>query len=549
MRFALLSDVHGNLPACEAVLADARARGVDGVLCLGDMVGYGPCPGEVLALLREAEATMIMGNHDAAVVNLMDYSDFRQEARDVVDWTRKQLSPVDLATLVNLPYVIEEEGFTCVHSEMVAPEAFYYLDEEEEARACLAVCEARVVFIGHTHTPMVHRLSPEEEYAAFAPHGFGLLKGHRYVINVGSVGFPRDGDYRASYVIYDTEEEAVTWLRVAYDVRALSVLSDERLGHHREVYMLLKAQGELGERDRVLVKEPRDEAPPRPLVSPRRATQKRGLPVAALVAILLTVALVLGILVHVMVRKAKPDPLKNLGLPPGVEADPNARWKSPPVKIIGPRAQTRSASGTESGVLRPGTKAVPAATPRPTPVSVQPRSRSTGRSPGSPIQVPSHVTSQGAGARSGDTPGRYSFEEVFPAVLNQPGQNTFSLSTTRAHGGARSLAVKKAVNQTALLAFELETLVPVGSRAEASFYVHTKSPSSVGLVCTLQEDSDGFRTNTVLKRLRLSPGRWHRVEVPLSRSPQTAKDSFRLALRMDAPAAELFLDDLEIVVR
>jgi len=250
MRIALFSDVHANLNALNAVLADIETRQVDRILCLGDMVGYGSRPVEVLARLNEVGAEMIMGNHDAAACGKLDYhEDFNPLAAAFMDWTRDTIRADDQKFLSALPYVIEGERWSVAHCDMVDPEAFLYLDSECEARASWLGGTFQVLFVGHTHEAMIHRLNLEDNtYLAAAPQGFVCASSCRYIVNVGSVGFSRDDDYRAPYVLFDETAGLVTWLRVPYDLDAFANDIETRIPMpHPQMYGLLETRLNMGE--------------------------------------------------------------------------------------------------------------------------------------------------------------------------------------------------------------------------------------------------------------------------------------------------------------
>ena len=247
MRYAILSDIHGNLPACQAVLSDLSHRDVHSVLCLGDMIGYGPYPEEVMVLLREVKANMILGNHDAAAVGKLDPNIFREEAHWIIEWTVQQMSDLSLAQLQTLPYVLEADGFTCVHCDMVHPEDFDYLEDEAAARATWAACDAPLLFVGHTHFPVVHELAVNGQYGMYYPHAFRVNPEVRYIVNVGSVGMSRDDDYRACYLIYDDEERTICWYRIPYDVHDVHAAAEAVHGPYNQVDYLISQYSRQGE--------------------------------------------------------------------------------------------------------------------------------------------------------------------------------------------------------------------------------------------------------------------------------------------------------------
>ncbi|MFH1002658.1 MAG: metallophosphoesterase family protein [Chloroflexota bacterium] len=220
MRYAILADIHANLTAFEAVLADiGRRGGVDGMWCLGDVVGYGPDPCRCLERLRRQGPVVIAGNHDWAAIGKLDTANFNPDAAAACRWTAGQLGPEDRDYLAGLPPVLTQGDFTLAHGSPRVP-LWEYLLSPASARENLAYFPSRYCLVGHSHRPLVFR---QEAGGAVSrspfPDGAGLVLGeHRLIINPGGVGQPRDGDPRASYAIYDADAGVVRLHRVAYDV-------------------------------------------------------------------------------------------------------------------------------------------------------------------------------------------------------------------------------------------------------------------------------------------------------------------------------------------
>ncbi len=218
MRIAVLSDIHANLPALDAVLADAGQVGA--IWQLGDIVGYGPEPDAVVERLREAGATGVRGNHDAAACGGPEIEWFNPEARRAMEWTRRAISPATVEWLGALPDRRSEGVCDLVHGSHREP-LWEYVTSESIARANLAalVPDARVGLHGHTHMPVAFVEDDGRTRAIRGRPGATLeLGGRRALVNPGSVGQPRDGDPDASYLIWEPDEDRVTWHRVAYDV-------------------------------------------------------------------------------------------------------------------------------------------------------------------------------------------------------------------------------------------------------------------------------------------------------------------------------------------
>ena len=217
--FAILGDIHANLDALEVVLADCRAQGVTDYLCTGDVVGYNACPHECLERVRALGCPVVMGNHDHYVSSRQNLSDFNPNAAAVIEWTRKQLTLDDMYYLRSLPFVATKMGIALVHATMDSPEGFGYVFDHLQAEAHFIHQMTPICFHGHTHCPMIYEKQIGAVYRIDA-QDFKLPLGRKYFINVGSVGQPRDGDPRASYVIYDPKERAVHFRRLDYDVTA-----------------------------------------------------------------------------------------------------------------------------------------------------------------------------------------------------------------------------------------------------------------------------------------------------------------------------------------
>ena len=218
MRYAILSDIHGNLEALRAVLDDCAGR-VDAVLCLGDTVGYGADPLACVELIAERAQAIVGGNHEHAVAGLLSLGWFNRHARVAAEWTRERLDEDHRAYLGSLPLLTEVGDATLVHASPAQPEEWDYLVTAEDGFAAFPHFATRWCFVGHSHLPGAWSLG-----SAGPEHhpGGGLLqaeRGRRYIVNVGSVGQPRDRDPRAAYAVWDAEAGWIQIRRVAYDVR------------------------------------------------------------------------------------------------------------------------------------------------------------------------------------------------------------------------------------------------------------------------------------------------------------------------------------------
>lgn len=217
MRIAVLSDVHGNLEALEAVLADVDRGGADLLYSLGDIVGYGPSPGACLEVIRRRAAVSLAGNHDAAVAGLASLEDFNEFARSAVEWTAARLDAGQLEYLGSLPYLHRERELLLVHASPIEPERWHYIHGLADIDEHFAAFAERLCFVGHSHRPGVYAIGAGCSLTRRGERE-SLRAGFRYLVNAGSVGQPRDRDIRASYVLYDTAGESVEVRRVSYPV-------------------------------------------------------------------------------------------------------------------------------------------------------------------------------------------------------------------------------------------------------------------------------------------------------------------------------------------
>jgi diadenosine tetraphosphatase ApaH/serine/threonine PP2A family protein phosphatase len=216
VRVAILSDIHANLAALDAVLAAIPS--VDEVWQLGDVVGYGPSPDEVVDRLRDLGVRGVRGNHDAAAIGGLEIESFNVDARRAMEWTRATIGPGTRAWLTTLPERLETEGFTLVHGSPRDP-TWEYVTSVPVARAAIAAMDTESGLHGHTHVPVAF-LEDDGRLEVVSP-GAGsriVFDGRRALLNPGSVGQPRDGIPTASWMLLDTDDASATWHRTAYDV-------------------------------------------------------------------------------------------------------------------------------------------------------------------------------------------------------------------------------------------------------------------------------------------------------------------------------------------
>ena len=220
MRIGIFSDVHSNLEALTEVLRALDKVKVDRVLCLGDVVGYGASVNECCADVRRVAEVTLLGNHDAAVAGRMDYSFYYDAARQALDWTGSRIDPDHLAWLKSLPHThrIGDVGFS--HGSPISPENYDYIFATEQARELVPHFDElpEVTFIGHSHLCKAFAIHSAGDVHDVGAKRFGLRRGHKYIVSVGSVGQPRDYDNRACFVVYDDALRVVEYHRVSYDI-------------------------------------------------------------------------------------------------------------------------------------------------------------------------------------------------------------------------------------------------------------------------------------------------------------------------------------------
>jgi len=219
MRLAVLSDIHANQEALEAVLRDTWRRQVSQYVCLGDIVGYGASPNECINMLVcLPDCPCVLGNHDAAVLGLP--GNMTRGARRVVNWTRKQITRGGLWYLQQMKEVVRWEGILFCHSNPYRPQNWYYVSEKSYISSSFARSKEKILFVGHTHVPVaITRKNFFCVYIRATEHSMVVPAAelNRQIFNGGSIGQPRDGDPRASYLIYDTIKQQVEFYRVDYD--------------------------------------------------------------------------------------------------------------------------------------------------------------------------------------------------------------------------------------------------------------------------------------------------------------------------------------------
>jgi predicted phosphodiesterase len=216
MRIALFGDIHANLEALEAVLADAREQHCSDYVCLGDVVGYNANPAECLEIVREMNCPVVKGNHDEDASGDHSLETMNPTAATALMWTREQLNQEQREWLRKMRMVRQVADFTVVHSTLDQPTNWNYVTNRFDAMSNFSYQFTQVCFHGHTHVPRVYiKDSKVHEVAA---ESVVIEPGSKYFINVGSVGQPRDGDWRSCYAIYDIESRLIVFRRIEYDL-------------------------------------------------------------------------------------------------------------------------------------------------------------------------------------------------------------------------------------------------------------------------------------------------------------------------------------------
>ncbi len=236
MKYAILGDIHSNLEALTAVLAKAREEGVEKYICTGDIVGYNANPRECLETIRDLQPEVIVrGNHDDYAASDLDLAGFNPQAASVVNWTRNHLTREERQWLSRLPLDRTLDArTTIVHATLDMPGRWGYIFDKLSAAASFTYQFTPVCFFGHTHIPGIF-----DKFGSVRENGFQEVTfepGHKYMINVGSVGQPRDGDPRAAFIVFDPDEKRIVLHRVEYDIataqkKILKVGLPERCAH------------------------------------------------------------------------------------------------------------------------------------------------------------------------------------------------------------------------------------------------------------------------------------------------------------------------------
>jgi len=218
MRVAVISDVHANYRALDAMLRSVDATGVDTIWCLGDTVGYGPCPNECCALVEGRSDLCLVGNHDLVVLGELDLADFNDEAAAAARWTAEVLARESRDFLERLEPTGHVHGVDLFHASARDP-VWEYVLTEEAARATLELSAEPLILVGHSHVALAITQNGRRVAGGLAPGGAEVMLDGRWLLNPGSVGQPRDGDPRAAWLLLDLDSRSAAFQRVAYPVQ------------------------------------------------------------------------------------------------------------------------------------------------------------------------------------------------------------------------------------------------------------------------------------------------------------------------------------------
>jgi len=221
MRIGIISDIHGNFEALSNVISYLQSEKLDQMICLGDVVGYGASPNECCELVRKNCAVTLLGNHDAAVIGAMEPSFYYEAARETIYWTRKAINKENYEWLFSLPYTHSSGDLGFFHSAPVLPSGFFYCVQSTEAEAHLNSFKKLkpINFIGHSHLTTVFALS-QKKVKESKPDSVTIKNGVKFIVNVGSVGQPRDKNPESCFGIYDTDEAKFSIVRLEYDIES-----------------------------------------------------------------------------------------------------------------------------------------------------------------------------------------------------------------------------------------------------------------------------------------------------------------------------------------
>ncbi len=219
MRYGIFSDIHSNLEAFNKAIYSLKKQNIDKLICLGDIVGYGANPKECLEIISKLKPEVIAGNHDWANVDKFNLGFFNWHAKEAIIWTKRKINKDNWRYLRSLPLMYQENNFCCVHASLDSPREFNYVITAKQAEKNFFLLKAKICFIGHSHFSEAFSFN-RGEIKHLLQKKIDIEKNKKYIVNVGSIGQPRDGDPRLSFCIYDTKKKLVEYKRLQYDVKA-----------------------------------------------------------------------------------------------------------------------------------------------------------------------------------------------------------------------------------------------------------------------------------------------------------------------------------------
>lgn len=218
MLYGICSDIHSNAVAFQAVLQSMKDNGVERRICLGDLVGYGVDADECVRLARENMDVCLIGNHDSVAIRYESSTGFNPYARQAIEWTQNNLSKESIDYMRTLPYIYEDDDICYVHASPLSPADWVYVTELEDALDAFDHFSGRYCFVGHTHSPVIVASRPMAIPKILDEYEYTIEDTERLLVNVGSVGQPRDRDPRSCWCLLDSEAKCVRLIRVDYDI-------------------------------------------------------------------------------------------------------------------------------------------------------------------------------------------------------------------------------------------------------------------------------------------------------------------------------------------
>ncbi|MBN3040873.1 MAG: metallophosphoesterase family protein [Candidatus Omnitrophica bacterium] len=219
MRYGIFSDVHSNLEAFKVVSDYLKRSKLDRLIFIGDIIGYGPRPAECISLLRDINPVLVTGNHEWGILDKLALSYFNPDARASLVWTRKQITSADIKYLSSFSLSYENEELICVHGSLSKPDKFYYIASMHEAELSFSLMQHQICFVGHSHRAGIYSLS-DGFVVSLNQRQIDIEPEKKYIVNVGSVGQPRDMNNRASVCVYDSSAKTLRIDRLEYNLQA-----------------------------------------------------------------------------------------------------------------------------------------------------------------------------------------------------------------------------------------------------------------------------------------------------------------------------------------